>query len=184
MRVTPEQKRLILSLVVLPGPRRSLVVLPGPDPQRRASAEELIAAFGATDGKELCGRLLRQAMAERSAEDVSLTMTLAATFGLNESSLPTLRSLAREPWHHDHEDISWLLEELGGPEAVDDLEFLAWAGPEFQVYEGSTSLASKAVHSLERIATPSARAALARLRRHPEEDVRELVERVEARLDS
>lgn len=104
--------------------------------------------------------------------------------GLNEYSLPTLQSLAREVWHGRHEDISRILEQLGGPEVVDDLEFLAWTGPEFQDYEGSTSLAKKAVHSLERIATPSARAALARLRRHPDEDVRELVGRVEARLDS
>jgi hypothetical protein len=104
--------------------------------------------------------------------------------GLNEYSLPTLQSLAREVWHGRHEDISRVLEQLGGPEVVDDLEFLAWTGPEFQDYEGSTSLAKKAVHSLERIATPSARAALARLRRHPDEDVRELVGRVEARLDS
>ena len=174
MRVTPEQERLVLSLVVVPGA----------GPQRRASPEELLAAFGAHDGKELCGRLLQQAMAERSAEDIALTLILAATFGLNESSLPTLQSLAREAWHGSHEDISWILEELGGPEVVDDLEFLAWAGPEYQNYEGSTSLANKAVHSLERIATPSAREALARLRRHPEEDVRDLVERVEARLGS
>jgi hypothetical protein len=174
VRVTPEQKRLI----------RSLVIVPGAGPQHHASAEELLAAFGAHDGKELCGHLLQQAMAERSAQDVALTLILEETFGLNESSLPTLQSLAREAWHHSHEDISWILEELGGPEAVDDLEFLAWAGPEFQNYEGSTSLAKKAVHSLERIATPSARAALARLRHHPEQGVRHLVERVEARLGS
>jgi hypothetical protein len=172
--VTPEQERLILSLVVVPGA----------GPQRRASAEELLAAFGAQDGKDLCGRLLHEAMAERSAKDVELTLVLAETFGLNESSLPTLQSLARETWHGMHEDISWSLERLGGPAVVDDLEFLAGAGPEFQGYEGSTSLAKKAVHSLERIATPSARAALARLRRHPEQDVRNLVERVEARLGS
>jgi hypothetical protein len=174
VRVTPEQKRLILSLVVVPGV----------GPQRRASAEELLAAFGTNDGKELCGRLLQQAIVERSAERVELTLILAETFGLNESSLPTLQSLAREEWHGRHEDISRILEQLGGAEVVDDLEFLAWAGPEFQEYEGSTSLAKKAVHSLERIATPSARSALARLRRHPEEDVRALVERVEARLGS
>jgi hypothetical protein len=172
--VTPEQERLILSLVVVRGA----------GPQRRASAEELLAAFGADDGKELCGGLLQQAMAERSAEHVELTLILAETFGLNESSLPTLQSLAHEAWHGRHEDISWILEHLGGPEVVDDLEFLAWAGPEFQDYDGSTSLAKKAVHSLERIATPSARAALARLRRHPGEDVRALVERVEARIGS
>jgi hypothetical protein len=174
VRVTLEQKRLILSLAVVPGA----------SPQRRAPAEELLAAFGAHDGKELRGRLLQQAMAERSAEDVELTLILAETFGLNESSLPALQSLAREAWHGRHEDISRILEQLGGPEVVDDLEFLAWAGPGFQDYEGSTSLAKKAVHSLERIAIPSARAALARLRRHPGEDVRNLVERVEARLGS
>jgi hypothetical protein len=123
-------------------------------------------------------------MTERSAEHVELTLILAETFGLNESSLPTLQSLARQEWHGRHEDIAWILEQLGGPEVVDDLEFLAWAGPEFQDYEGSTSLAKKAVHSLERIPTPSARSALARLRRHPEQDVRALVERVEASLGS
>jgi hypothetical protein len=152
--------------------------------QIRASAEELLAAFGADDRKELCGRLLQQAMTERSAEHVELTLILAETFGLNESSLPTLQSLARQEWHGRHEDISWILEQLGGPEVVDDLEFLAWAGPGFQEYEGSASLAKKAVHSLERIPTPSAGSALARLRRQPEEDVRALVERVEARLGS
>ena len=120
MRVTPEQERLIFSLVIVPGA----------GPQRRASAEELLAAFGAPDGKDLCGRLLQQAMAERSGRDVELTLIMAATFGLDESSLPTLQSLAREAWHGRHEDISWILEELGGPEVVDDLEFLAWAGPE------------------------------------------------------
>jgi hypothetical protein len=73
VRVTPEQKRLILSLVVVPGV----------GPQRRASAEELLAAFGTNDGKELCGRLLQQAIVERSAERVELTLILAETFGLN-----------------------------------------------------------------------------------------------------
>lgn len=113
-----------------------------------------------------------------------MTLVLAETFGLDKSSLPTLQRLARAAWHGRHEDISRILERLGGPAVVNDLEFLAWAGPEFQDYEGSTSLAKKAVHSLERIATPSARAALARLRRHPERDVRDVVERVEARLGS
>ena len=172
MLVTPDQQRLVLSLVVVPDAVG----------QRRASAEELLAAFGAHDGNGLCGRLLQKAMAERSAEDVELTLVLAATFGLEESSLPTLQRLARQPWHGRHEDISGLLERLGGPAVVEDLEFLGWAGPEFQNYEASTSLAKKVVHSLERIATPSARAALARLRLHPEPDVRALVERVEARL--
>jgi hypothetical protein len=174
VRVIPEQERLILGLVVVPGA----------GPQRRASAEDLLAAFGAGDCKELCDRLLQQAMTERSAEHVELTLILAETFGLKESSLPTLQRLARQEWHGRHEDISRILEQLGGPEVVDDLEFLAWAGRWIQDYEDSTSLAKKAVHSLERIATPSARAALARLRRHPEEDVRALVERAEARLGS
>jgi len=135
--VTPEQRRLVLSLVVVPGGGR----------QNRASADELLAAFAAEDGRQLCGSLLEKALTERS------------------------------------EDISRILEQLGGAEVVDDLEFLAWAGPEFQYYEGSTSLAKKAVHSLERIATPAARAALTRLRRHPEEEVRDLVQRVDTRLD-
>jgi hypothetical protein len=174
VRVTPQQQRLILSLVVVPGGSSG----------HRASDEELLAAFGAHDGRQLCGRLLQEAMTERSAEDVELTLILAETFGLDESSLPTLHGLARESWHCRHEDISRVLERLGGAAVVGDLEFLAWAGPEVQDHEGSTSLAKKAVHSLERIATPSARASLERLRRHPEGEVRDLVDRVEARLGS
>ncbi len=65
---------------------------------------------------------------------------------------------------------------------TDDLEFLAWAGEEFLDYEGSTSLARKAVHGLERLGTPEARAALSRLRAHPEQEVRDLVMRVERRM--
>jgi hypothetical protein len=128
------------------------------------------------------GDLLEKAVSERSADDVELTLIMSYTFGFDRSSLSVLQQLARSSWHTRHQDISQILEELGGADVVDDLEFLAWAGPEFQDYEGSTALARKAVHSLERIATPAAKAALARLRRHPEQDVRDLVGRVEGRL--
>jgi hypothetical protein len=170
--MTPEQQRLIFGLVRYPGNRE----------YAPASPEELLAAFDADDGRSLCQDLLEKALSERSADDVELTLIMCSKFGLDRSSLSVLQQLARVPWHTRYQDISETLEEVGGADVVDDLEFLAWAGPEFQDYEGSTALARKAVHSLERIATPSARAALARLRRHPEQDVRDLVDRVEGRM--
>jgi hypothetical protein len=170
--MAPEQVRLILGLVRYPGNSE----------YAPASPEELLAAFDADDGRSLCQDLLEKALAERSADDVELTLIMSYSLGLDRSSLYVLQQLARAPWHTRHEDISQILEELGGADVVDDLEFLAWAGPEFQDYEGSTALAKKAIHSLGRIATPSARAALARLRRHPEQDLRDLVDRVEGRI--
>jgi hypothetical protein len=170
--VTPDQGRLVLSLVVVPGLRQP----------ERASAEDILAAFDAADGPTLCRALLDTAVLERSPDEVDLTITLIDAFGWGRSSLRVLQRLAREPWHHSHEDISQLLEDLGGGEVVDDLEFLAWAGLEYQDYAGSTSLAKKVAHSLERIATPAAGLALSRLRRHPAADVRELVGRIERRM--
>ena len=136
------------------------------------------------DGADLGRSLLDHAASERSAKDVELTLVMAYTLGLGRTSLPVLRQLARESWHHSHEDIAKQLEDLGGAEIVDDLEFLAWAGPEFQVYEDSASLALSVVHSLERIGTAEARAALSRLRSHPMSDVRALVDRIEQRRAS
>jgi len=170
--MTPDQQRPILSLVRYPGSREYVP----------ASPEELLAAFDTDDGRSLCQDLLEKAFSERSADDVELTLIMSHTFGFDRSSLSVFQQLARAPWHTRHQDISRILEEVGGADVVDDLEFLAWAGPEFQDYEGSTALAKEAVHSLERIATPSARAALTRLRRHTEQDVRELVDRVEGRM--
>ncbi|MGN8244198.1 hypothetical protein ACTHAM_001098 [Cellulomonas soli] len=169
--MTPEQERLILSLVTMPGQTG----------RGSATPQELLRAFGATDGPTLCRDLLAAAVAERSAVDVELTLIMSFTLGLDRSALPALRELAREPWHGSHEDIAVLLEEVGGAEVVDDLEFLAWAGPEFQNYDGSTSLAKKAAHGLERVATPEARAAISRLRHHHEQEIRDLVERMERR---
>jgi hypothetical protein len=166
--VTPEQEGLILGLVVSPGQHSH-------DP---TTPEELLAAFGAVDGRKLCRILLERAASESSANDVELTLVMSDALGLDQTSLPVLQHLAHESWHHSREDIAKLLKDLGGAELVDDLEFLAWAGPEFQPYEGSPSLARKVVHNLERIATPET---LSRLRSHPESDVRALVDRIEQR---
>lgn len=169
--MTPEQERLVLSLVTVPG-----------QTGRPATPQELLTAFGATDGPSLCRDLLIAAAADRSGSDVELTLLLSFTLGLDRSSLPVLRTLARESWHGSHEDIAALLEEMGGSAVADDLEYLAWARDDFQDYEGSTSLARKAVHGLERLGTPEARAALSRLRAHPQHEVRDLVMRVERRM--
>ena len=170
--MTPEQWQLILGLVVLPGG----------NPRPRPTTEELLSAFGAENGPDLCRSLLIHAVGDRSSEDVEGALILSGTLGLDRASLPLLQDLVRQTWHTQHEGILEELLRLGGDDAVVDLEFLAWAGPEFQNYEGSTSLAKKAVHGLERIATPAAREALGRLGDHPEKDVRDLVERVQMRM--
>lgn len=172
--MTPEQQALIFRLALAPRSSDS----------DRTTREQLLAAFHAKDGRALSCEQLERAALARAADDVEASLTLVFLFGSDPSMLPVLRRLAHESWHSRHEDILRLLEELGGDAVVADLEFLAWAGPDFQVYEGSTALARKTVHSLERVGTSDARTALNRLREHPEPDVRGLVERVEARMPS
>lgn len=84
--MTPDQERLVLSLVVVPGPHQP----------ERASAEDILAAFGAADGPTLCRALLEAAVLERSPDDVDLTITLIDAFGWGRSSLRVLQRLARE----------------------------------------------------------------------------------------
>jgi hypothetical protein len=172
--VTPDQQALIFRVACRPRSAES----------DRKTRKQLLVAFHAKDGRTLSREQLERAASARAADDVEASLVLVFLFGSDRSMLPVVKRLARERWHSRHEDIARLLEELGGDAVVADLEFLAWADPDFQDYEGSTSLAKKVVHSLERIGTPGARIALTRLRVHPEPDVRELVERVHARMPS
>lgn len=171
--MTPEQRAIVIEQVVVPG---------RPVPTPESQQQSLREAFRTDDGRELGELLLVEAEDRRSSEDVELALIVADIFGMDGSVLPVLKRLARASWHSRHEDICRDLTEAGGrDDVVDELEFLATAGPEFVNYPGDSALARHAVHGLEKVATPRARAALQRLRAHPEPEVRSLVERVERR---
>lgn len=170
--VTPDQVDAVVRMFVYGSPD-----------DREALRQPLLDLFETSDGTALAVRLVSEAEQHRDAGEVEAALLVALAFGMNDALLGSLKRLAREPWHDRHQDISQYLVEVGhGDDVVDELEFLAWAGPQYQDYDGSTALARHAVHGLEQVATPRARGALARLREHPEPDVRALVDRVEKRL--
>jgi hypothetical protein len=127
---------------------------------------------------------LRDAEQRRDGADVEAAFIAVAIFGADESAVPVINALARERWHTRHQDIAEHLGDFGaaGMDVVGDLEFLAWAGPEYQDYEGSTALTSHAIHALGRVASPEAGAALERLREFPDDNIRATVRRVEGRM--
>ena len=110
-----------------------------------------------TDGLVLAGLRVRRALSGvglgllARCEPIGLRGALSAWSSFQTPARNIVRRLKNCSPRGRHEDISRVLERLGGPGVVDDLEFLAWAGTEFQNHEGSTSLAKKAVHSLERV---------------------------------
>src|SRR5262245_18140959 len=122
--MTPQQRAAIFEL--FPG------MVP---PQQAVTQRSILAIFGTEDGADLALRLLNDAERERNPDDVEAALLVALTFGMDASLLPTLKRLAREPWHTRHQDISRYLVEIGpGDDVVDDLDFLAWAGAQYQDY--------------------------------------------------
>src|SRR5689334_3905911 len=136
--MTPEQRAVVIAQVGSPGE---------PVMTRESRQRALLDAFHTDDGKHLGTGLLHQAELDRSASDVELALIVADVFGMDESLLPVLKRLAHEPWHARHQDVCRSLVEAGGrDDVVDDLEFMASAGPEYQNYRGDTALARQAVH--------------------------------------
>lgn len=70
--MTPDQERLVLSLVVVPGP----------DQPERASADDILAAFNAADGPTLCRALLETAVLERGRSGAGSGRRVVPTRGV------------------------------------------------------------------------------------------------------
>jgi hypothetical protein len=172
MRIVDEhQKAAILELVTYPG---------SPSPARDAE-QRVLEAFNASDGQLLAVDLVSQGLDNQDSDTVGFGLIVAFHFGPDPQLRPLLHKLVRPAWHRSHEDLTVLLEELGGPDSVEDLTFLAWADGPHLAYAGDTALARKATHGLERIATPDAVEAIETLRAHPAQEVRDLAARIISR---
>jgi hypothetical protein len=134
--MTPEDRRVISSLVAVPGRGR------------RGSPEEVLRHFGSADGRALGLRLLRDAVERQDGMDVEMALIVCATFGFTMDHLGPLVLLASADWHHKHEDVVSALGRLRSPTAVEALYHAAWWVPDYLDFDESRALAVKAIWAL------------------------------------
>jgi hypothetical protein len=149
--VTPEQRELVMSLVIGPGE------VPVRDPI------EVLEEFGASDGQLLSLDLLRDAANRKDSLDVEMALIVADVFGVTMAHREVLSRLVREAWHVKHEDVVSALGKLSTPQSIPDFVFAASWVPEYLLYDDSRALARKAIHALGNISGPEAETALSQL---------------------
>ena len=160
--MTPEARKLILSLVVTPKDKS------GGDPGA------VLQFFGTDDGVALGHRLLRDAVDQKDATDFELAMIVCSRFGaFDESLLPLLIEQSRANWHHRHEDVVSRLGKYKSSATVDALYDATQWVPDYLDFDESRALARKAIWALGGIPGPEASEALARLLEDKDEDLRE-----------
>ncbi len=159
--MTPEDRRVISSLVVVPGRGRG------------GSPEDVLRHFGTTDGRALGLRLLREAVDGQDGLDVEMALIVCATFGFTMDHLDLLVRLASADWHHKHEDVVSALGQLRSPAAVEALYHAAWWVPDYLDFDESRALAVKAIWALGGTPGPEAQQALKQLLSAEGEAVRE-----------
>jgi hypothetical protein len=159
--VTPEDRRVISSLVVVPGRGR------------QGSPEDVLRHFGTTDGRALGLRLLRDAVDRQDGRDVEMALIVCATFGFTLDHLDLLVQLASADWHQKHEDVVSALGQLRAPAAVDALYHAAWWIPDYLDFDENRALAVKAIRALGGTPGTEAQQALKQLLSAEGEIVRE-----------
>src|SRR5262245_52681188 len=120
-----------------------LVIVPG---RPVATAEDLVRFlewFGATDGVELGLTLVRDAVRRRDRGDFQFAMVVGFRFGFSDDYRSLLVPLAFEEWHHSHEDIAMVLQDLGSREVVGALVHLAEWVPAYLDFDDARALAGK-----------------------------------------
>ncbi|MQY25038.1 HEAT repeat domain-containing protein [Nocardia aurantia] len=167
--MTPEDKSIILSLPHAPG--KSPVGTPG----------DILRHFECSDGRKLGLTLLHEALENRDADEVELSMIVCSLFGGYDSEhLQVLLQLADADFHQQHESVVRLLGDLRSSAAVDVLERSTQRAPEYLVDDGA-ELARKATYALGKIPGPEAEAALTRLSDSDEEVIRRTARKLLAR---
>ncbi|MFI6777031.1 hypothetical protein [Nocardia sp. NPDC050412] len=150
--MTPEDDKVILGLVYSPA-----------NPTRVGSPEEVLRHFGASDGRELGLKLLKEAIESRDADGVELALIVSSEFGLTMDYLDTLLQLSSADWHYMHEAVVSLLGQLRTPTAVVALYRAAVWIPDYLDYDDNRALATKAIWALGGTPGLEAEAALVRL---------------------
>lgn len=149
--MTPEERKLILSLGTVPGRGR------------KSSPEEILRHFRTSDGCELGLDLLRDAVERQDAADVEMALIVCYTFGFTIDHLDLLVHLSLVDWHFSHEDVVTALGNLQNTRAVDSLLQLTQWIPKYLEFDENRALAVKAIRALGRIPGPEALQALEEL---------------------
>ncbi len=150
--MTPDQRRLVLSLAITP--------TGGPD----LSHADFLRQFGASDGRQLGLDLLRDAVARKDGVDAEMALIVGAAFGgPTPEHLAPLIVLASADWHVTHEDVVTALGRLRSPEAVDVLYAATQWVPEYLEFDEDRMLARKAIRALGSIPGEAAERALQRV---------------------
>lgn len=147
--MTPEQRRAILALSIVPGERTP-----------RGSQAEVLAAFGANEGVELSLELLQDSVQRRDATDLSYALATCFEFGVSLDHFVLLEPLIVADWHKSHEDVVAALDQLRTPLAIDVLAYAITHRPDYLACDANPALAIKAVWALGKIEDERARLAL------------------------
>jgi hypothetical protein len=158
--VTPEDRRVIYGLVLVPGEGR------------KASPEDVLRHFGAVDGHALGLSLLADAVIREDGDDVEAALIVCFVFGMTPDHLELLVLLASADWHRRHEDVASALDGLRTPGAVAALVHLTQWVPEYLAWDEGRGLARKAIWGLAKTPGPEAERALRLLLDDPDATVR------------
>lgn len=139
----------------------SLCVVPHAGPS--ADPDAVLGRLGASDGRELGARLLRDALEGADGDTAEMALIVTAAFGVSSDHLDPLLDLATAGWHRVHEDVATELGRLKSPAAVEVLHYLAQWIPAYLDFDESRALAVKAVWALGGIPGDDAERALVAL---------------------
>lgn len=149
--MTPDERKLILSLVVAPGRNRD------------GSPEEVLRHFGTDDGQALGSSLLRDAVERQDELDVEAALIICFAFGFTQDHLEPLVQLCSADWHFKHEDVVTGLGKLNSPDTVEALYQATQSIPKYLDYDESRALATKAIWALGGTSGPESGQALVRI---------------------
>lgn len=162
--MTPEEREIIMSLIVYPGADRG------------ASPESVLRRLGTTDGVALGLQMLRDALERKDSLNVEMAFIVCGVYGFTSEHVEPLVLLSLQSWHQQHEDIAWTLGKLGDPRAVDVLYKMANYVPDYLEFDENRALARKAIWALGSISSPAAKRKLRLLAKSDEEIIREFVD--------
>jgi hypothetical protein len=143
--MTEEQRKLCRDLTIQP------------DGRSRITKEDFLRRFPSSveEGK-VASRVLEDAYATQSAEDLQCALIIGFAFGFATAHKEILSRLIDVDWHNSHEDVVEALDELRTPDAVDALFRATQWIPKSLEYDDSRALAVKAIWALAKLTVPEA----------------------------
>ncbi|MCK6524266.1 hypothetical protein L6R49_22905 [Myxococcota bacterium] len=111
----------------------------------------------------LVSKILGFAEFARDPRGVRWGLALARHLGVLREELRPILSIAREEWHHSHEDIVFALAELRTPEALSVFATLVNARFGYLAWDDARALAVKCIWGLGKLGTCEAVAELAKI---------------------